>query len=103
MTNMRNWDFCQGCINILGFIGMVTEKEGLDISLLLDDMSSFGFHNHLLQVHRCLLQCYRPDFTSIISIYSRMIAHTTYSYYRLCGFAGNHELAVLIRHAAIYQ
>ena len=32
-----------------------------------------------------------------------MIAHATYSDNRLCGFAGNHKLAVLIRHTAINQ
>ena len=39
----------------------------------------------------------------IKGIACRNIAHATYSYYRLSGSAGNHELAVLIRHAAIYQ
>ena len=43
------------------------------------------------------------DLACIICIACRNIAHATYSYYRLSRLAGNHELAVLIRHAAIYQ
>ena len=64
---------------------------------------SMAFHYNFLQVHCCLFQSYCPYLTYIKGIACRNIAHATYSYYRLSRLAGNHELAVLIRHAAIYQ
>ena len=85
--------FLQGCTFYLSHQSFRSHSERLSMS----------FHYNFLQVHCCLFQSYCPYLTYIKGIACRNIAHATYSYYRLSRLAGNHELAVLIRHAAIYQ